>query len=45
MNHNHDPHDPDAFYSAGFADMLRDAVWTVLLLLLVLTIISPWWLP
>ena len=32
-------------FSAGFADMLRDAVWTVLLLLLVLTIISPWWLP
>jgi hypothetical protein len=37
--------DPDKFDSAGFADLLHDAVWTILLMLLGLAIISPVWLP
>jgi hypothetical protein len=37
--------DPDEFDSAGFADLLHDAVITILLMLLWLAIISPWWLP
>lgn len=42
---NNEPHDPDAFDSAGFADLLRDAVWAILLMLLFLTVLTPVWLP
>jgi hypothetical protein len=37
-------HDPDDFDSSGFADLLQDAIITILLMLLGLAIISPWWL-
>jgi len=36
--------DPDEFDSAGFADLLRDAVPLVLFLLLALLILTPVWL-
>jgi hypothetical protein len=36
--------DPDEFDSAGFADLLHDAIITILLVLLALAVISPWWL-
>ncbi len=45
IHDEYEPHDPDAFDSAGFADMLRDAVWAILLMLLFLAVLSPVWLP